>query len=78
MAVGYATSTATCAAASRDQDILRPGVPAVQYHNGMRRSSRAGLTRPPRGCAHQTDQDSLPPYDVLDAIIPRTWNDWPG
>src|SRR5260370_11031356 len=74
MAVGYATLYGDMAGGfAVIKDILKTLVYRLCLHqNGMKHViPERVLTRAPSAelQAHQTDQDSLPPYDVLDSII---------
>ena len=74
MAVGYATLYGDMAGGfAVIKDILKTLVYRLcEYRNGIGRViPERVLTRPPTAelRPNQTDQDSLPPYDVLDAII---------
>jgi NAD+ synthetase len=74
MAVGYATLYGDMAGGfAVIKDILKTLVYRLcEYRNGIGRViPERVLTRPPSAelRPNQTDQDSLPPYDVLDAII---------
>jgi NAD+ synthase (glutamine-hydrolysing) len=74
MAVGYATLYGDMAGGfAVIKDILKTLVYRLcRYRNGVKRLiPERVLTRAPSAelKANQTDQDTLPPYDVLDAII---------
>ncbi|HVX03516.1 MAG TPA: NAD+ synthase [Rhodanobacteraceae bacterium] len=77
MAVGYATLYGDmCGGYAPLKDVYKTGVYALaRWRNaeGGEVIPRAVIDRPPSAelRADQTDQDSLPPYDVLDGILAR-------
>ena len=81
LAVGYSTLYGDlCGALEPIGDLLKTEVYALSHHYNTQSELIPDqvLTRPPTAELRegQTDQDSLPPYDVLDAIIRRLVEDF--